>query len=116
MEKNLKTKMRQRRHNRIRAKISGNAERPRLCVFKSNKQIYAQLIDDSLGKTIAEANSMKITDKKTLTQKAEEVGKKISESAKKAGIDKVVFDKGGFKYSGVIRVLADSARSGGLIF
>ena len=115
MEKNLKTKMRQRRHIRIRAKISGTTDRPRLSVFKSNKQIYAQIIDDTVSKTLAEANSMKM-DKKTLTQKAEDVGKKIADAAKKKGISSVVFDKGGFKYSGVIKTLADSARSGGLTF
>ncbi len=103
------------RHNRVRAKIAGTSSRPRLSVFKSNKDIYVQLIDDAAGKTLVAANSLKITGK-TLSQKAQAVGETIAQKAKEKNISKVVFDRSGYLYAGLIKSLADSARSGGLEF
>jgi len=87
---------------------------PRLCVYKSNKYIYAQLIDDLSGTTLASASSMK--SKGTMLDAAKEVGKEIAGLAKKIGISKIAFDRGGFIYTGKIKVLADAAREGGLTF
>ncbi len=101
---------------RIRKKVNGTASKPRLSVFRSNKQIYCQLIDDVNGVTLASASSkgMNISgDKKTI---ATEVGKLIASKAKNAGIEKVVFDRGGNLYHGRVKSLADGAREGGLIF
>ncbi len=110
-----KLKKRTRRHVRIRARVVGTAERPRLAVFRSNRFVYAQLIDDEAGKTIASSDSRKAKGK-TSHERAEEVGKAVAETAKKSGIEKVVFDRGGFKYQGTIAALAEGARGGGLIF
>lgn len=106
---------RDRRHRRIRAKISGTSERPRLSVFKSNRYISAQLVDDEKGITLASAHS-KSTKGKTLLQKSEMVGKDIATKAKAEKINKVVFDRGGFFYTGCVKALADGAREGGLEF
>jgi large subunit ribosomal protein L18 len=95
-----------RRHKRIRAAISGTKERPRLSVFRSNKFIYAQLIDDEAGKTFAEAHDADAT----------KVGKELAKKAKALKIDKVVFDRGGYLYTGKIKAVADAAREGGLVF
>ncbi|MEI6480134.1 MAG: 50S ribosomal protein L18 [bacterium] len=111
---NKKTLKRETRHARIRAKIEGTKEMPRLCVYKSNKYIYAQLIDDLSGTTLAAASSMK--SKGTMMEGAKEVGKEIAELAKKINISKVAFDRGGFIYTGKIKVLADAAREAGLTF
>ena len=100
---------------KIRAKISGNKERPRLSVFRSNKFIYAQVIDDTLGKTLAQASDVKIT-KGTKSERAKEVGKAIAEVCLKNKITKVVFDRNGFKYTGRIKLVADTARASGLNF
>ena len=100
---------------KIRASISGTKERPRLSVFRSNKFIYAQVIDDNAGKTIAQASDLKLK-KGTKTERAKEVGKTIAEVCKTAKIDKVVFDRNGFKYTGRIKLVADAARAGGLKF
>ena len=100
---------------KIREKINGTKERPRLSVFRSNKFIYAQVINDITGKTLAQANDIKIT-KGTKTERAKEVGKMISEICIKAKINKVVFDRNGFKYTGRIKMVADEARTGGLKF
>ena len=100
---------------KIRAKISGNKERPRLSVFRSNKFIYAQVIDDTTGKTLAQASDVKIT-KGTKTERAKLVGKAIAEVCLKNKISKVVFDRNGFKYTGRIKLVADEARAGGLNF
>ena len=105
---------RKRTRYSIRKKISGTSERPRLSVFRSNKEIYAQLIDDITGNTLASASSASA--KGTKTEQATEVGKLIAENAKKAGVDTVVFDRGGFLYHGRIKALADSARNAGLKF
>lgn len=110
-----KQENRSRRHARIRARVIGSAEKPRLAVFRSNRYIYAQLINDAEGKTIAAADSR--TEKgENMTEKSIAVGKSIAATAKKAGIEKVVFDRGGFQYQGVIAALADGARAGGLQF
>jgi len=109
-----KTHKRAGRHARIRAKVKGTADRPRLAVFKSNTAIYAQIINDDLGVTLAAADSRK--EKGTLTERSQAVGKAIAEAAKKLGVTTVVYDRGGFKYQGVIAVLANSAREAGLVF
>ncbi len=103
---------------RIRKKISGTAQSPRLTVFRSNKQIYAQLIDDTQGVTLASASSYnnKATDKLAKIEQAAVVGKEIAEKAVKAGITSVVFDRNGYLYHGRVKSLADSAREGGLKF
>lgn len=101
--------------SKIRAKISGTTERPRLSVFRSNKFIYAQVIDDTTGKTLFQASDIKIT-KGTKSERAKNVGKTISELCIANKIDKVVFDRNGFKYTGRIKTVADEARAGGLKF
>lgn len=100
---------------RIRSRVSGTPERPRLAFFKSNTNVYAQLIDDTASKTIIGISSLKSKEKKGL-DKAKELGKDISEAAKGKGISDVVFDRGGFKYIGMVKVFADAAREGGLKF
>jgi large subunit ribosomal protein L18 len=100
---------------KIREKITGTLERPRLSIFRSNKFIYAQIINDMTGKTLAQASDIKIT-KGTKTERAKEVGKTIADISIKAKITKVVFDRNGFKYTGRIKMVADSAREGGLKF
>lgn len=106
---------RKKRHNRVRAKIAGTAERPRLSVFKSNKDVYVQLIDDVKGITVASSNSLKMT-KKSMTEKAKEVGTDIAQKGKAKSVTKIVFDRSGYQYIGLIKLLADSAREGGLEF
>ena len=103
---------------RVRKKISGSEARPRLSVFRSNKEIYAQLIDDISGKTLASANSRNksIANSGTKVEKATEVGKAIAQAAKAKGIETVVFDRGGNLYHGRIKALAEGAREGGLNF
>ena len=100
----------------IRTKVSGTAERPRLTVFRSNSQIYAQVIDDVKGVTLASASSLGIKDKMTKSEKAALVGKAIAEAAKKAGVNEVVFDRNGYLFHGRVKSLADAARKGGLKF
>jgi large subunit ribosomal protein L18 len=106
---------RQLRHNRVRKKVSGTAERPRLVVFRSDKHIYAQLVDDDAGRTIVTITSTKVSDGKK-TEKASEVGKQVAAVAKDKGITRVVFDRGGYKYHGRVKAVADGAREGGLEF
>ncbi|MBP6458770.1 MAG: 50S ribosomal protein L18 [Crocinitomicaceae bacterium] len=103
---------------RIRKKVSGTAQLPRLTVFRSNKQIYAQLIDDTKGVTLVAASSYKNTavEKLPKVEQAAAVGKLVAEKAIKAGIEKVVFDRNGYLYHGRVKSLADSAREGGLKF
>jgi large subunit ribosomal protein L18 len=110
-----KTVARAKRHNRLRHKINGTATRPRLAVFKSNKFVYAQLIDDEAGKTLAAVDS-RTGGKATAVEKAKVVGGEIAKRATAANITEVVFDRGGFQYQGVIAALADAAREGGLKF
>ena len=95
--------------------MDGTKERPRLSVFRSNKFIYAQIIDDVAGKTLAQASDIKLK-KGTKTEHAKEVGKMIAEACKGGKIDKVVFDRNGFKYTGRIKLVADEARANGLKF
>lgn len=100
---------------KIRAKIFGTSDRPRLSVFRSNKFIYAQIIDDQKRKTLTQASDIKMT-KGTKTERAKEVGKMIAEACAKMKISKVVFDRNGFKYTGRIKLVADEARVAGLKF
>ena len=111
-------KARARRHKRVRKKISGTAERPRLVVFRSNRGITAQLVDDLNGKTVAAASwlALKKSFKGDKSGQATEVGKLLATSAKQAGVETCVFDRGGYKYHGRVKALADGARSGGLTF
>ncbi len=113
---------RQRRHLRVRAKISGSTERPRLNVFRSSQHMYAQLIDDSAGHTICSASTLekdfsaRLGEDTTKTAKATLVGQVIGERALEMGISKVVYDRGGFRYHGRIKAVADAARAAGLDF
>ena len=107
-----------RRHKRVRGKVQGSAQRPRLVVFRSNRGIEAQLVDDIGGRTIASASwlALKKTFKGDKSEQATEVGKQLAATAKKAGVDKVVFDRAGYLYHGRVKALADGAREGGLEF
>ena len=117
MSVQTKEQARQRRHRRVRAKVSGSAERPRLAVYRSNAHIYAQLIDDATGRTLAAASSgEKQVSGTARADGPAAVGKLIAERAKAAGIDTVVFDRGGYLYHGRVKALADAAREGGLTF
>ena len=112
-----KPQARARRHRRIRGKVFGTAERPRLVVFRSNKGISAQLVDDDSGKTLAGASWVGLKSfKGNKTAQASEVGKSLAAAAKDAGVEKVVFDRGGYLYHGRVKALADGAREGGLKF
>lgn len=111
-----KTARRKRLRLGIRRKISGTSDIPRVSVFKSNKGIYAQLIDDVAGKTLASASTKEIGKQNLNVEIAKEVGKKLAENAKSAGIEKVVFDRGGYPYHGRVKSLAEGAREGGLKF
>lgn len=110
-----KTLGREKRKLRIRSKVSGTAERPRLCVFRSTKSNYAALIDDKSGKTMASASDMKEA-KKGNVGSAKIVGQKLAEEAKKKNIETCVFDRGGYKYHGKVKAIAEGAREGGLKF
>jgi large subunit ribosomal protein L18 len=111
-------KARERRHKRVRGKVSGTAERPRLVVFRSNRGIEAQLVDDLEGKTLAAASwlNLKKSFKGSKSEQAAEVGKLLAANAKKANVETVVFDRGGYLYHGRVKALADAAREGGLKF
>jgi large subunit ribosomal protein L18 len=109
--------LRARRHKRVRKHLVGTAERPRLVVFRSNRGIAAQLVDDGAGRTLAAASSLNIRDAKgTKSDQAAAVGKLLAENAKKAGVKGVVFDRGGYLYHGRVKALAEAAREGGLEF
>ena len=118
----LKTRLaRKRRHRRVRVKISGTPERPRLNVYRSSKHIYAQVIDDTIGATLASASTVDLEIRtevagKNKKEQAAIVGKAVAERANAAGIDTVVFDRGGYKYHGRVQALAAAAREGGLKF
>jgi len=139
MKKEMKKEKRYRRHRRVRAKISGSANRPRLCVFRSNKHIYAQLVDDEKSYTILSSSDLELKKSKIKEKKSErklkekeieeeeksisgkvaiayEVGKLIAEKALKKKIKKAVFDRGGYKYHGRVKALAQGARDAGLKF
>ena len=109
---------RRRRHRRVRGKVQGTAERPRLVVSRSNRGIAAQLVDDLSGRTVASASwlAVKSSFKGDKTAQASEVGKLLAKSAKEAGVDAVVFDRAGYLYHGRVKALADGAREGGLQF
>ena len=106
-----------RRHKRVRGKVSGTAERPRLAVFRSNRGIFAQLVDDDTGRTLAAASWLADRSfKGTKTDQAAEVGKALATAAKQAGIETCVFDRAGYLYHGRVKALAEGAREGGLKF
>ena len=114
---------RQRRHLRVRKRVQGTAGRPRLCVFRSSKHIYGQIIDDIAGVTLASASDLGASaaspgedDGSGKQASARAVGRQLAESAKAAGITKVVFDRGGYQYHGRVRALAEAARDAGLVF
>ena len=113
-----KPEARARRHKRVRGKVYGTAERPRLVVFRSNAGIEAQLVDDIEGKTLAGATwlHLKKSFKGNKTQQAAEVGKLLAERAKQANLESVVFDRGGYLFHGRVKALAEAAREGGLRF
>ena len=116
MSKNLKTKSEQRtrRHARIRARVIGTKTRPRLTVFRSNRFVSAQLIDDGAGKTLLAAHGRDFKGSQSAQAKA--LGEAIAKQAKAAGIDTVVFDRGGYRYAGLVKTIAEAARAGGLVF
>ena len=109
---------RERRHKRVRNKISGSAERPRLCVYRSNSNLYVQIIDDTVGNTLVSASTLdkEIKTKHSNKEAAEELGSLIAKRALEKNIKNVVFDRGGYIYHGVIEALAESARKAGLEF
>jgi large subunit ribosomal protein L18 len=112
-----KREARLRRHRRVRSKIQGTAERPRLAVFRSNRGIFAQLVDDASGRTLASAGWTTIDAVEgSKTEQANAVGKALAEAAKKAGIERCVFDRGGYLFHGRVKALAEGAREGGLQF
>jgi len=112
----IKQQKRQKRHKRIRAKIKGTKDCPRLCVFRSNQYIYAQLIDDQQGKTLISVSNLKMKSKGNKMEIAKEIGKNIAEKALAQKIKKVVFDRAGYKYHGRVKALAEAAREQGLKF
>lgn len=121
MAKRSPRDLRIRRHNRLRKRVSGNSERPRLNIFRSNVHIYAQVIDDESGRTLAAASTNEKAwneddAAKTKTAQAGIVGRLVAERALQVGVSKVVFDRGGFKYHGRVKALADAAREAGLSF
>jgi len=105
----------ERRSNRVSKKLQAVTEKPRMAVYRSNKYIYVQIIDDKKGHTLAAASDLKITEG-TKTQRAAKVGELIAEAAKKASIEEVAFDRNGYKYTGRVKALADAARNAGLKF
>ena len=111
-----KRQARLRRHRRVRSKIAGTAERPRLAVFRSNRGIFAQLIDDASARTLASATWTSVSASGSKTAQAAAVGKALAQAAKKAGVERCVFDRGGYLYHGRVKALAESAREEGLQF
>ncbi len=116
-----KRKRRSKIRHRVRSKISGTAEKPRLCVFKSSKHVYAQLVDDQARETITAASTVSKNMKDELgdkpkMEKAEAIGEYLARTAQEKGITKVVFDRSGYKYHGIVKSLAEGARKGGLQF
>ncbi|MEK7114358.1 MAG: 50S ribosomal protein L18 [Patescibacteria group bacterium] len=108
------SELRKRRHARVRATIKGTAERPRLAVFRSNRFVSAQLIDDTAGTTLAAAHGREFKGSQSVQAKA--VGEAVAKAAKAKGITAIVFDRGGYRYGGQVKALADAARAGGLTF
>ena len=116
IKKESKNLMRIKRHRKIRQNLSGTETAPRLCVFRSNSAIYAQIIDDTKGVTLISSSSLELKIKNNNLEAAAAVGKDIAEKAKKAKIKTVVFDRGGYLYHGRVKALADAARENGLEF
>lgn len=112
----IKLKRRKKIKMRVRGKVHGTSDCPRLTVYRSNKQIYAQIVDDIAGNTLASASSLKIEDKLPKKEVAAKVGELIAEKAKEAGVEKVSFDRNGYRYHGRVKELANAARKGGLKF
>ena len=115
MRSDVKHEARLRRHARVRRKVRGTAERPRLAVYRTNRHIYAQLVDDRAARTLASASDLDITEGEKRAR-ATEVGKALAELAKAAGVERAVFDRGGRLYHGRVKALAEGAREGGLRF
>jgi large subunit ribosomal protein L18 len=113
---NEKLRSRTRRHRRVRKKVIGTSERPRLAVFRSNRHIYAQVIDDVAGRTLASSSSLATKAGDDPRANAKEVGLALAARAKESGVTAVAFDRGGFMYHGRVKALADGAREGGLEF
>jgi large subunit ribosomal protein L18 len=112
-----KREARLRRHRRVRGKVAGTAERPRLTVFRSNRGIFAQLVDDESGRTLASAGWTSLAEQDgSKTEQAAQVGRALAEVARKAGIERCVFDRGGYLYHGRVKALAEGVREGGLQF
>ncbi len=116
MDAKEKTSRLKRRHRRVRKTIVGTPDRPRLAVYRSNRHIYAQVIDDFAGRTLAAASSLTVSDGGDRKSTAKAVGSAVAEKAKAAGVTRVTFDRGGFRYHGRIQSLAEGAREGGLDF
>lgn len=114
MTKLGRKQLRVRRHKRIRARVEGNSGRPRLAVFRSNKHLYVQLINDETGKVLAQVSDLKEKTKKTGIELAKQLGKDIAEKAKAQKVEAVVFDRGGYKYHGNIKALAEEVRQQGI--
>ena len=116
IKKNSRDAARRKRHARLRLRLAGSAERPRLSVFRSSRYIYAQVIDDATGRTLAAASSREpgLADGDGKVAAAEAVGKRLAERARAAGVTQVVLDRGGYRYHGRVRSLAEGARAGGL--
>lgn len=114
--KKSRNALRKHRKQRIRKKISGSAKRPRLCVFRSNLAIYAQLVDDEKGKTLAQVDSRDSSKGVSSIDAAEKAGKKMADKIKKLKIDYILFDRGGYKYHGRVKALAESLRKEGIKF
>ena len=115
-QQTIKRNKRILRHGRVRKQIASRASRPRLSVFRSLTHIYAQIIDDASGKTLAQADSRELKSKQAKAGAATEVGKLIAGKAKEKGVTKVVFDRGGYRYHGRVKALAEAARAEGLEF
>ena len=113
MRADLKRQARLRRHRRVRKVVSGTADRPRLAIYRSNRHIYAQLVDDRASRTLASASDLEASDGNK-TNRAKQVGQAIAERAKAAGIENAVFDRGGRLYHGRVKAVAEGAREGGL--
>ncbi len=116
IKKESRNSMREIRHARVRTKVFGTTAVPRLSVYRSNTNIYAQIIDDENGNTIVSASSLELKLKANTIETATKVGETVAEKALKAGIKKVVFDRGGYQYHGRVKALADAAREKGLEF
>jgi large subunit ribosomal protein L18 len=112
----MKKILRDRRRKRIRAKVYGTGERPRIAVYRSNAYTYVQLINDEIAQTLAAANSGNVQEGATPVERAHAAGKELARQAKQQGIEHAIFDRGGFIYAGRVRALADGAREGGLQF